>query len=203
MSVYKDKMREAIIEAAQDLFLENSISGVTISDVAKKAGVGEATVYRYFKTKQNLALQVALKEWGNVFLSFRNEMEGDGFRRLSLFYSMFLTTFRKHRDFFAFLFEFDQMVSANETPDLGGYQKSLLEIKGLYEEAYEIGLKDHSVKPAPDKDLFYYSTTHSLLSLCKQLSYDNPIDRGIKVSKEKEIKTLVDLIIAQLKGETK
>ena len=155
MSVYKDKMREAIIEAAQDLFLENSISGVTISDVAKKAGVGEATVYRYFKTKQNLALQVALKEWGNVFLSFRNEMEGDGFRRLSLFYSMFLMTFRKHRDFFAFLFEFDQMVSANETPDLGGYQKSLLEIKGLYEEAYEIGLQDHSVKPVPDKDLFY------------------------------------------------
>ena len=78
-----------------------------------------------------------------------------------------------------------------------------MEIKGLYEEAYEIGLKDHSVTPVPDKDLFYYSTTHSLLSLCKQLSFDNPIDRGIKVSKEKEIKTLVDLIIAQLKGETK
>ena len=53
MSGIKDTMKRAIAKKALGLFLEKSITEVKISDIAIEADVGEATVYRYFKTKQN------------------------------------------------------------------------------------------------------------------------------------------------------
>lgn len=203
MATYKDKMNEAIIDTAQELFLKKSISKVLISEVAKEAEIGEATIYRYFKTKQNLALKVALKEWKSVGDSFREEMNGNGYQRLCVFYSMFEKTFMEHRNFFAFLFDLDQLISSEEALDLREYQETLLDIKKLYDEAYELGIQDRSVQPIEEKDLFYYTSTHALLSLCKHLAKDNPVDEGIAMPKEKEIGKLISIIENSLKGEAK
>ncbi len=45
--------RERILVAAEELFLERG-AGVTLEDVAKRAGVGIATVYRRFATRDEL-----------------------------------------------------------------------------------------------------------------------------------------------------
>lgn len=49
----KDK-REAIIEAATDLFTNVGYETTTIAEVAKRAGVAVGTVYLYFKNKQEI-----------------------------------------------------------------------------------------------------------------------------------------------------
>src|SRR5690349_12990260 len=46
--------RVAIIEAAHELFAENPL--VTLSEVAKRAGVGAGTLYRHFPTREDLIL---------------------------------------------------------------------------------------------------------------------------------------------------
>lgn len=203
MATYKDKMQETIIDAARELFLEKSIAKVFITDIAKKAGIGEATIYRYFKKKQNLALQVAIKEWQSVSKNFKSNNKGRGYERIDDFYQMFLTTFIEHKNFFAFLDEFDQLILNDQTLDHNAYQKSLLEIKNLYDEAYLLGINDHSIKELTNKDLFYYTTTHALLSLCKKLSIDNQFDAYISLKKEEEIAMLIKLITKELKGEEK
>lgn len=43
-----------IIKAAELLFMEKSVSKVTISDIAKKAGVAKGTFYLYFESKDDL-----------------------------------------------------------------------------------------------------------------------------------------------------
>ena len=49
-----------IIDVAKDLFFKKSIFNVTIKDIAKEAGVGEMTIYRYFSKKQNIVLSKSL-----------------------------------------------------------------------------------------------------------------------------------------------
>src|SRR4051794_40840757 len=49
--------RDRTLEAARELFAELGL-GVTMRDVARKAGVGPATVYRRFPTKQHLVVEV-------------------------------------------------------------------------------------------------------------------------------------------------
>jgi AcrR family transcriptional regulator len=48
-----ERNRERILAAAQDLFSERGID-VTMEDVAKRAGVGAATLYRRFPTRADL-----------------------------------------------------------------------------------------------------------------------------------------------------
>ena len=54
MRKVKESTREKLIDVSKKLFLKNSISSVTIQDIAVKANIGEATVYRYFKKKINV-----------------------------------------------------------------------------------------------------------------------------------------------------
>lgn len=53
--------KEKIIQAATNLFYENSYELTATKEIAKEAGVSEALVFKYFKNKQNL-LNVVLEE---------------------------------------------------------------------------------------------------------------------------------------------
>ena len=50
----QQRAREAIIEAAHDLFAERGFGGVTVADIAARAEVGRATFFRYFGDKQEV-----------------------------------------------------------------------------------------------------------------------------------------------------
>src|SRR6476661_3984301 len=54
--------REAIIEAATELFTTEGYETTTIAEVAKRAGVAVGTVYLYFKNKQEI-LYAAKDDW--------------------------------------------------------------------------------------------------------------------------------------------
>ncbi|WP_221583276.1 TetR/AcrR family transcriptional regulator [Microbacterium sp. G2-8] len=49
--------RRALIDAARELFAEEGFS-VAFSAIAKRAGVGQASLYRHFESKERLALAV-------------------------------------------------------------------------------------------------------------------------------------------------
>lgn len=56
--------REKVVRAATTLFAARGFGGTSTRDVARKARVNEVTVYRLFKNKQDLYLQVLDREMG-------------------------------------------------------------------------------------------------------------------------------------------
>ncbi len=48
------KTRDKILEAAIGLFAEKGFNGTTTKEIAEKAGVNEALIFRYFSTKRDL-----------------------------------------------------------------------------------------------------------------------------------------------------
>jgi len=46
--------KQKIIEAAQDIFSEHGLADARLSDIAKRAGIGESIIYHYFKNKEDL-----------------------------------------------------------------------------------------------------------------------------------------------------
>lgn len=46
--------REAILDAALELFVERGFFGTAVPEIADKAGVGAGTIYRYFESKEAL-----------------------------------------------------------------------------------------------------------------------------------------------------
>ena len=54
--------RDRVLEAARELFAESGL-GVTMRQIARRAGVGPATLYRRFPTKQELVLEAFMDEF--------------------------------------------------------------------------------------------------------------------------------------------
>jgi AcrR family transcriptional regulator len=54
----KETRREQIIKAAEEVFSKKDFQNSTISDVAKQAGVSDATIYEYFTSKEELLFSI-------------------------------------------------------------------------------------------------------------------------------------------------
>lgn len=56
----KPEKRETIMQAAEALFSRCRFHEITMDEVAREAGVGKGTIYRYFADKEELYFEVAL-----------------------------------------------------------------------------------------------------------------------------------------------
>ena len=82
LSKEQQARRARLVEAARELASEGGYSAVTMHDVADRAGVARATVYRYFSSKDHLLTEVA-SEWARVLADVRAP-EADPAERLSV-----------------------------------------------------------------------------------------------------------------------
>ena len=189
-----------IVDIATDLFMCRSVNEVTIRDIAISAQVGEATIYRYFGNKQNLVMQAAMKLQNIVSEGFfRLEKGKNGYEKLALFYESYYDIYKKHPNFYKFLNEFDAYIAVEQSEDMNPYESAIDQYKNFYMEAYQLGLKDGSVKKQKDIEMFYFSTTHALLELCKKLAYKKAVlNQDTKIEKDSEIKCLIDIILESI-----
>lgn len=200
MKRIKQTVKDGIIGIACELFLSRSISETTIKDVAIKAEVGEATVYRYFKSKQNLVALVALKLQDKVYNEYFKLTGNTGFDRIKKFYVSYIEIFKSHPEFYRFIYEFDAF-TITFSPDLEAYSDGLDLFKEEFFSAYRLGVKDKSIKEIKDAETFYYATTHAMLELCKKLSANiRIVKQDEKIKKDEEINTLAEIILSALKA---
>jgi AcrR family transcriptional regulator len=61
-----EKAHKAILEAAAELLLARGLAAVSMDAVAERAGVSKATIYRWWPTKETLALDALYNEWAGV-----------------------------------------------------------------------------------------------------------------------------------------
>ena len=197
----KDVKRNHVTESACELFLERSIPAVTIKDIAVSSGVGEATVYRYFNNRSELIVTCAIKLQEQVEKEFSGITKAkNGYEKLERFYSVYVDLFKRKPALYRFLNEFDAFCINEGTLDLEKYADNIDRFKVLFLSAYNEGVKDGSVRPQKDIELFYYATTHSILSLCKKLAVSGEMLRQDRMTDSKaEIARLIDIFLFSLK----
>ena len=104
MRKVKESTREKLIDVSKKLFLKNSIASVTIQDIAVKANIGEATVYRYFKKKINLVVACATSMSEEVTKDYFIVNENDtGFEAIKRFYEIYSYVYDKDINYFKFI----------------------------------------------------------------------------------------------------
>lgn len=196
----KDAKKNFLVDIATDLFMCRSIQDVTIKDIAISAQVGEATIYRYFGKKQTLVVQAAMKLQQAVNAeSFKLNEGKNGFEKIKIFYFSYLQIFDSHPDFFKFINDFDAYMAGEQGDEMDSYESVVGQYKTAYMKAYQEGLKDGSIKAQNNIEMFYYSTTHALLELCKKLSIKTAVlSQDNLVEKRAQIQCLVDIILSAL-----
>ena len=199
---FKDLKRNYIVETAKKLFLQSSISEITVKDISSVSGIGEATIYRYFASKENLALAVSMSLQQDI-LKVPQEVENKtGLQQIEDFFNLFRNIFVQNKNYFKFISEFDTLyLNTIKNKDNKEYSVSLDLFFEMFKKSYQLGLKDKTVKKVENIELFYYTATHSLLELCKKLaSNDTGLKQDREVSKVSEIEYLISLFISVLKA---
>lgn len=63
---------QAILQAAEEMFLEKGFAMVSTTDIANKVGCNQAMVHYYYRTKENLFMKVFTNKIDTLFKTFSN-----------------------------------------------------------------------------------------------------------------------------------
>ncbi|ATO44536.1 TetR/AcrR family transcriptional regulator [Loigolactobacillus coryniformis] len=67
------KGRRVVLLAGLDLFAQQGYNGTATAQIAEKAAVSQATIFKYFKTKQDLLLAIIQPILENLFPLYRDD----------------------------------------------------------------------------------------------------------------------------------
>ncbi|WP_104087095.1 TetR/AcrR family transcriptional regulator [Arthrobacter sp. GMC3] len=83
----REQTQRKILNAFGELLFTHGLPGLTMTDVAKTAGVGRTAVYNYFADLEQLLVAYALDETGRFVSELRTKLEGldNPVDRLSLY----------------------------------------------------------------------------------------------------------------------
>ena len=150
-SITRERQRacrsEQILAAALDLFCKRTIEDVSIEEVAKHAGTGPTTVYRYFSTKAELAVSSAVFYWKTISGKYVKKLdsptyrEADGRAQMEQIMDIFQELFETEFSFLKFLYEFDSFIMKYHIPwdRLEEYEAQILDLKQYVTRALEKG----------------------------------------------------------------
>jgi AcrR family transcriptional regulator len=71
-----EKARQAILAAAMDLLLAEGLHAMSMDEVARSAGVSKATIYRWWPSKERLAVDALATDWATTPAARVRQPEG-------------------------------------------------------------------------------------------------------------------------------
>ena len=179
----KNYRKNLVLSAAIDVFVEKGIENSKITDIAEKAQVGVASVYKYFKNKTEIVIEAGISFWSieeNFLLEMftkNNFDELNGLNKINQILDIFIEIFLNHKDFLRFVEEFDNYVIKKKIPPrrLTMYEKNVLKLLPIMVDALNVGKEDGSINLNIDNEQFYFTTTRTLIILSQKLISRNII----------------------------
>jgi AcrR family transcriptional regulator len=81
----REVRKHLIIKAAKSLFEEKSFHDIGMRDIAVKAGVSAASIYRYFPSQDDLFVEALIQDLNNIEQRFQLQLDkGDSIEALTL-----------------------------------------------------------------------------------------------------------------------
>lgn len=104
-SVRTERRRSEILDAAKKVFLDREFSTVTIEEIAEAAAFSRATIYLYFKSKQEVYTGVLLRDMDTLITGLTDSLIRTDTVRNNLFRmaTSYMNFFRSHPEYFATL----------------------------------------------------------------------------------------------------
>lgn len=195
----KERNKKYVLDIAKMYFLENGIVGVSVIDIARKADVGTASIYRYFDGKNALIIEAAVSMWKERLVQIKRvydkNIEQSGFEQLKCLTKFFPWSVIHDEKFSQFLVMLDALLINGEisAQERKMYDEVMIEIYRIFEKAYNTGREDGTVREISDFANFYFAGTQAILSMSQKLMM-----RGNIVSTDTDMADKINLIIELL-----
>ena len=98
-----ERKERVILEAARTIFVDHGFDGARMQEIARRAGIGEGTIYSYYDSKAELMLAVLQQFWDGLTLEAEGVMASsqaaDFFGQLQVLAQYHLNTVIVNADF--------------------------------------------------------------------------------------------------------
>lgn len=207
----KNARIDRILAAAFKLFSSAGIEPVAMTDIAKKAEIGVASLYRYFSTKDEIAIRTAIWAWeeqiSEIYPSINNDeyTNGNGLLRLSIIFSLFKKLYIRQPEFLRFIYFFDSYAvnSGIKQERMIEYENVIGKVQMIVADAIKLGLKDNSInKKYIDKtEDLYFTLMHSFFSTAQKLTLsENLLAMNEKSKGSDQLDLLSELLLNGVKA---
>lgn len=189
----KEERIQLIIREAERLFLENGFEKVQMQDIADAAGIGIATLFRYFPKKDQLIVAAAVKNLQPTLERFEQfvDEEGTAYERLEVILNHFFEMQLERTDHARFREAFESYASfvATPLPDIETYIDVQRRIMQTLEPLIEDGKRDGSFRPDIDVKVTVvtiinaFGTFGNNIMLKSHISYlENDIEPAVQIN---------------------
>ena len=137
----REARKQRILKGALEVFKSNGLEGSTMDQIAQKSGFGKATLYYYFKSKEDVFSAILEDGWENIWESLEPIVaDEDGPRNSFIKLLIKIAEIAQDRPgLFEFLFNAPKTIKLENQP-WKEYQDRLYSvIKGLIEDGVKSG----------------------------------------------------------------
>lgn len=207
----KNARIDRILAAAFTLFSSAGIEPVAMTDIAKKAEIGVASLYRYFSTKDEIAIRTAIWAWekqiSEIYPLIENDeyKNGNGLSRLSIIFGLFKKLYKTQPEFLRFIYFFDSYAvnSGIKKERMKEYEIVIGKVQSIVADAINLGLNDNSINNSfKDKtDDLYFTLMHTFFSTAQKLTLSgNLLAMNEKSKGSDQLDLLSELLLKGVKA---
>lgn len=200
-----------ILESAFSLFSEKGIDTITMNDIASTAEIGVASLYRYFATKDEIAIRTAIWSWNKQKEMILPSLKSDnyenltGFGQIEKIFKMFVDLYDNGKTFLRFIYFFDSYINRQKISyeRLFEYEGMIAEVQDIVANAISKGLSDGSINKSLENQQndLYFTTMHSLFSMSQKLSLSgNMLAMDSAVNGTAQMELLAEMLLKAIKS---
>jgi TetR/AcrR family acrAB operon transcriptional repressor len=149
IKVDKDKKRRDIAVACTELLLEKGIKDLTITEIAKTAGIGKGTVYDYFSNKEEIVFEIIRNfiEEHHRYLLSQSDKRTSTKQKIFYLFDFFLSEYKSYEKHLVVYREYLSVtLSSKFNPMLEFNKECSGFIRNILEDIIEEGIKKAEIK---------------------------------------------------------
>lgn len=202
----KLKRKAEISRVAWKLFLDSGYRETTMADIAKAAGLSRKTLYQYFKSREEIALEIEVGLFRD-FIGLMDEhlpkLSGNGYQKAVRYFELIEQNIDGYKEAIQFTGLFDFQIKGRYAiePPVEAFIKLIAKAGSYLKNILEEGIKDGSVCNTLDPVITSEAINDSWLYLAQRV-YARPdsINNGRQLLARNEITQQLRLFQAALKN---
>ena len=195
------------VDTAAQLYLNIGISNAKMTDIAEKAQIGVASLYRYFGTKQLFTVKVGAYIWKTTMMKLEPLYTSTeyhtktGYEQVAALLNIFHILLQEHRPFLRFLSEFDVFVIREHLGigQLTEYESCSMNMLPVVSAAMNKGVEDGTIRPDVNAKVFYDAITDSLLGMCEKFVWGNVPNNVDQVRNRQALSMTIDMFLSYIR----
>ena len=186
---------QRIMEEGFRIFAERTIDKVKMTDVAEAAGIGIASLYRYYSSKPKLVIAISTWVWERYTAELIKKLETSenagltAAEKYDLYLEFFLDMYRDHRDMLRFNQFFNVYLQSEGISDeqMKPFTDLIRALEKRFEATCRQGLEDGTLRMELSEERMFSVTAHLMLAAVTRYAVGLAYTDGTDAEKELEL----------------